>query len=94
MPLEHAPATGEAVQARRVAWRDASIARLGLLYASTPKAGYDLPAELPPMIARAIVGAVEALICAQIEAEGASSLPELVPTIVTVAQALMFNSSA
>lgn len=88
------PAAGEAVQARRLAWREASIARLRLLYASTPKAGHDLPAALPPAIARAIVGAVEALICAQLEAGAADSLTELVPTIVSVARALMFNSSA
>jgi AcrR family transcriptional regulator len=89
-----APAAGEAVQSRRVAWREASIERLCRLYESTPKDTLDAPEQLSPTIARAIVGAVEALIGGHIEQHDAESLPELAPTLVSVARALMFTATA
>lgn len=85
-----APEAGPVLSERRESWREASIARICWLYELGARDRSELPAELPASTARAIVGAVEALIVHQLQSEGAESLRELTPTVVGVARALMF----
>ncbi|AHH19960.1 transcriptional regulator, TetR family [Nocardia nova SH22a] len=84
-----APEAGQAARERRAAWLESSVRRLRTLYAETiPPTGNGRP-ELPDHVARAIVGAVDALVVHHLETRGASSLEELVPTVTDVARQLM-----
>ncbi|WP_225731710.1 MULTISPECIES: TetR/AcrR family transcriptional regulator [unclassified Nocardia] len=49
----------------------------------------DLPAELSEAVAQAIVGAVARLLTTQLRAHGAERLPDLLPTILAVVNALL-----
>ncbi|SKG70683.1 TetR family transcriptional regulator [Mycobacteroides abscessus subsp. bolletii] len=84
-----APEAGRVIQDRRDQWRSGSVQRLRWLYALSPKGESALPDDLPEFVARAIVGAAEALITHHVETQGAESLPQLVPAIVGIARVLM-----
>ncbi|MGW4561746.1 TetR/AcrR family transcriptional regulator [Streptomyces sp. NPDC004561] len=87
-----APEVGAAMQDCQAAWREASMSRLKLVYEAsvTEAAAGDLPARLPDHVARAIVGAGDALILEHLAAQGPESLDVLIPTLVSVARTLMF----
>ncbi|MEV6217213.1 TetR/AcrR family transcriptional regulator [Nocardia sp. NPDC051833] len=86
-----APEAGRVVAPLRARWIEGSVQRLRRLYADTIGDDSGLPSELAEYIARAVVGAVDALITHHAETEGVESLPRLVPRLVEVAETLMYN---
>lgn len=81
---------GPAAQQRRAQWLESSVHRLRLLYgeaAADPAfPGVD---DLPEYIARAVVGAVDALVVHHLETRPADTLGQLLPTIADIAHQLM-----
>lgn len=88
-----APAAGDAVQARRAAWREASVERLSQFSATASNANSARSTAPTNTIARAVVGANEAIIADHVERFGPESLPELVPTVLAVARSLLLGAN-
>ena len=86
-----APEAGRAAQDRRAEWREASILRLQVLYADAAQVlNLDQP-ELPEHIARATVGAVDALIQRHVETQSDHDPLDLLDAVTGVAELLMFG---